>query len=30
MTTKFTVTRAPLPCKTCMTYAERRASREGD
>lgn len=25
--TKFTTTTAPLSCKTCMTYAERRAAR---
>jgi len=30
MVTKFAVTKASLSCKTCMTYAERRASREGD
>lgn len=30
MLTKFTITKAPLSCKTCTTYAERRAARKGD
>lgn len=27
--TKFVTTAAPLTCKTCCTYAERRAAKEG-
>ncbi|MEV0444059.1 hypothetical protein AB0I84_18835 [Streptomyces spectabilis] len=29
MLTKFTATTAPLSCKTCTTYAERRAVKKG-
>jgi hypothetical protein len=29
MLTKFVTTKAPLSCKTCTTYAERRAAKTG-
>lgn len=30
MLTKFTTTNAPLTCKTCLTYAERRAAKAAE